>query len=314
MPYLQTTPVTSIKFPYGGFSTSLTSPCLDKITGFPIGTPGHDIVISTHASTALGIGNTYPTWISMINALNGAGVIASQGPNAGNLISSADEWMDVCVTIAVYGGHHSAGTSVLKCMNLSVDPCECRQTPCTCVMVTGPTGTFNNLPDCQATLNNDPCCGSWKCDPKTCDCVFIPNDITGFSSQTECYNSHNCCTVRYDEYLCKQIPIVGPVWANNFKCECVVVPAGTPGAYTGPNALFDCENDTTTCCSGTPQELRWKCNSDCNCVLDQFGPYPTLHDCQTAVNHNCCYTGETREWECVDFGTPTGCKCVQLGS
>jgi len=304
VPYLQTTNIYNIKFPYGGFPFSPTNPCLDN--GLPVVTPGGPISIHISAQMTLGIPQTYNTWSSMITSLAGAGVTSPTG----TLLSLSSSFDDVCLGINLVWGSKTRD----KCMTITLDPCECRQSPCTCVMITGPTGAFNNLPDCQATLNNDPCCGSWKCDPKICDCVFIPNDITGFSSQTECYNSQNCCKVRYDEYECRQIPVIGPVGAHNFKCECVVVPAGM-GSYTGPNALFDCENDPTTCCSGNTMPDRWKCTPDCNCVLGgPFDQYATLHDCQTAVNHNCCYTGVTKEWECIDFGTPTGCKCVQTAS
>ena len=136
------------------------------------------------------------------------------------------------------------------------------------------------------------------------------NLTTGFPTQADCYNAKNCCEITYPEYICDQVSILGPVGGTLLKCECVTAATGT-GTYTGPNALYDCENDPTTCCSATTMPNRWKCTSKCNCVLgNPFDQYATLHDCQVAVNNNCCYTGVTKGWECVDFGKPVGCECV----
>jgi len=309
VPYLQTTDVMTIKFPYYGPGPIFSNPCT-YAAGTPNAAPLYQvngpIVIHPNVGVMIGIPGSYNTWSSMITSLAGAGVTSPSG----TILSLSSSWDDVCLGINAIWGSYLRD----KCMDIQMTPCRCTQTPCVCVQVNGPTGAFNSLSGCQTTLNYDPCCGSWKCDPKICDCTFIPNDITGFSSQTECYNSNNCCTIRYDEYECRKIPIIGPVGANNFKCECVVVPAGM-GSYTGPNALFDCENDPTTCCSGRTMPDMWRCTKDCSCVIDPTGPYSTLHDCQTAINNNCCYTGVTKDWECVDFGPKAGgCKCVQTAS
>ena len=188
----------------------------------------------------------------------------------------------------------------------------CTQAPCSCLQVNGPTGAFTSLTECNLVIGNLPCCGSWVCPGgQNCDCVFVPNLTTGFPTQADCYNAKNCCEITYPEYICDQVSILGPVGGTLTKCICVTATTGT-GTYTGPNALYDCENDPTTCCSGMTAPDRWKCTVDCNCVLGTpFDQYATLHDCQTAINNNCCYTGVTKRWECVDFGKPVGCECVQ---
>jgi len=305
VPYLQTTLVNTIKFPYGGFAGSITNACIHN--GLPLAQDGSGIKIHNSVASALGIPFGYPSWTNMISNLASAGVTN----NAGNIVSLSDDFDSVCLAInAVWGSYRRE-----KCMDFLPDPCTCTQDPCSCLLINGPTGEFNNIGDCQQLLLTNPCCGTWECSRKDCDCVFVPNLLTGYPSQMDCWNDKNCCEVQYPEYVCDQIPIIGPVGGNNYNCDCVLVPNGTVGAYTGPNALFDCENDPTTCCSGMTMPDRWKCTPDCNCVLgDPFSQYATLHDCQTAINHNCCYTGGTKEWECVNFGSPTGCKCVQTAS
>ena len=304
IPYLQTTNITTIKFPYGGFATSTPNPCLHN--GLPLALAGSWIGIHVNASTTLGVPNNYPSWSNMITNLSSAGVTNS----AGNVVSLSDDFDSVCLAInAVWGSF-----TRLKCLTFNPDPCQCTQAPCICQLVNGPTGVFNNLSDCQLLLNNNPCCGTWTCPGGTnCECVFQPNILTGFASQADCYNASNCCEVTYPEYICDQVAIVGPVGSQLTRCDCVVVGTGL-GTYIGPNALYDCENDPNTCCSATTLPDRWKCTAKCSCVVDPYGPYATLSDCQTAINSNCCYTGSTKLWECVDFGGTVGCDCVQTGS
>ena len=147
-----------------------------------------------------------------------------------------------------------------------------------------------------------------------CECIFQPNVLTGFASQMDCWNAVNCCEIQEPEYDCViTVPSPQPTIVPDI-CECIQTPGGF---YTGPLALFNCENDPTTCCSGgTPPDM-WKCElisgTHCHCVIDPaptISSYASLHDCQTTPASNCCYTGMTPDWECVDFGGNIGCECV----
>ena len=301
VPYLQTTLVNTIKFPFGGFA-STTNACIHN--GLPLAQNGSNIKIHPNAAVTLGIPNNYTSWTNMISNLASVGVTN----NAGNVVSLSDDYQKVCEAINIsYGSYPNSN----KCMDFLPDPCTCTQAPCSCLQVNGPTGAFTAQSDCNLVVGNTPCCGSWICPGgQNCDCVFVPNLTTGFPTQADCYNAKNCCEITYPEYICDQVPVIGPVGGTLLKCECVTATTGT-GTYTGPNALYDCENDPTTCCSATTMPNRWKCTSKCNCVLgNPFDQYATLHDCQVAINNNCCYTGVTKGWECVDFGKPVGCDCV----
>ena len=302
-PNLQSTNILSLKFPYGGVVPNQTpNPCMHN--GLPLMVFGAPI--SIHSIIYINLGMTsasYTSWNNMINDL----ISVNLTDASGNVVSLANTYPEICD--ALWASYGSMPDDWSDCIDTGLDQCTCTQDPCVCLQVNGPTGAFNNSLDCQATLNNLPCCGSWTCQTGFCDCIFVPNYIGGFTSQTECYNAANCCEVVYPEYICEQRQ--NPLLTIP-DCECIQVAAGM-GVYQGLNALYNCENDPLTCCSGYTMVDRWKCNSDCNCVIDSFGPHATLHECQTYVANNCCYTGGTWLYECVLFDDGS-CNCVQTAT
>ena len=306
-PNLQSVNVQSIKMPYGGWVVGYpTNPCLYQ--GFPLASPGSPISLNNQMNVLYGIPTNYWTWSSMISALIGVNIT----DNTGTVVSLNNTFAEVCEAVA-----DAMGFGILaKCITLGMDPCQCSQTQCYCTTVNGPGGQFMDILDCQALLTNVPCCGTWKCDfvMGLCECIFQPNVLTGFASQMDCWNAVNCCEIQEPEYdFVITVPSPQPTIVPDI-CECIQTPGGF---YTGPLALFNCENDPTTCCSGgTPPDM-WKCElisgTHCHCVIDPaptISSYASLHDCQTTPASNCCYTGMTPDWECVDFGGNIGCECV----
>jgi len=301
IPYLQTVNITTIKFPYGGFNAWPPNPCIEN--GLPLIAPTQ-LIIDSDMAMQNSIPASYNSWQNMIQSLAS---VNTQDIN-GNVVSLSNTYDEICEAIWLNIG--SMPNSWDKCISVFFNACVCTQDLCTCNQINGPTGAFNLLANCQAALVNIPCCGSWFCYSSItpCDCVFILNDITGFSSQTECWNAQNCCEVIYPEYKCIIVtPSPMPGIIPDY-CECQIVAAGT-GSYTGPTALWDCENDPLTCCSATTLPDRWCCSKDCLCIVDPYGQYSTLDECHTAVAQNCCYTGSTSLYECVTHCKGT-CSCV----
>ena len=294
-PYLQTIDVRTIKWPYGGWPVgSPATPCLHN--GYPLGVIT-GIYIDSDMFTVYGISSgPYYSWSSMIASLQSVSVVDSSG----SVVSLGNTHSEICEAIWMSIG--SIPGSLGKCVSTTVDACLCTQSLCVCQQITGPTGAFSIEADCLALLTNVPCCGTWLCSgPTSCDCTFVPNLLTGFASELDCYTAKNCCEVQLPEYDC-EITVPSPMAGIPDLCNCTQT---VGGFYTGINALNDCLTDPTTCCSATTLPDRWECNKDCNCIIDPYGQYTTLHDCHTAINSNCCYTGVTTGWECNK-----DCNCV----
>ena len=297
-PNLQSVDILTLKFPYGGLMPPNPNPCLHN--GLPLAVFGSPITINSTIYLNLGLtSGPYNSWNSMINDLISVNLTDSNG----SVVSLANTYPEICD--ALWSSYGSIPSSWDKCIYVGLDPCSCTQDPCICQSISGPTGAFNNQGDCQVTLTNLPCCGSWTCQTGFCDCVFVPDYKDGFTSQTECYNAANCCEVVYPEYDCEQTTISTPPY---IQCDCVQVGAGM-GTYQGLNALYNCENDPFTCCSATTLPDRWCCSKDCLCIVDPYGQYSTLDECHTAVAQNCCYTGSTSLYECVTHCNGP-CSCV----
>ena len=205
-----------------------------------------------------------------------------------------------CVPVTGPGGQYPDSPSCNQA--LLSDPCcgywECIPgAMCSCVFnntlttYLGPPFNYLTQTACESDLTT--CCSgttsmNYLCRDFDCQCVQDP--LGTFPSLIDCLNDQSeCCwTGTTTTYDCIQ--------GNNQQCHCVTVTSPAVGQYP---TIGDCLSDQTECCyTGMSGTVMYDCDQTlgaCNCVAvmppGTWGPFPTMHDCQTS--HTCCYTGNT---------------------